>query len=74
MQVGTWQGRGRDIEREAEVGKAAPPLPPAATSQGRTGETPAEAPPQSTDHRPQRSQVLFSQIITGLIILDVIRT
>ena len=66
MQVGTWQGRGRDIEREAEVGKAAPPLPPAATSQGRTGETPAEA--------PQKSQVLFSQIITGLIILDVIRT
>ena len=67
MQVGTWQGRGRDIEREAEVGKAAPPLPPAATSQGRTGETPAEAPPQ-------KSQVLFSQIITGFIILDVIRT
>ena len=42
MQVGTWQGRGRDIEREAEVSKAAPPLPPAATNQGRTGETPAE--------------------------------
>ena len=45
VQVGAWQGIDRDIEREAEVSKAAPPLPPAATSQGWTGEMPAEAPP-----------------------------
>ena len=47
----TWRGGGRVIERKAEVSKSAPPLSTAATSQRRTGETPAEAPPQ-------RSQVL----------------